>query len=441
MVATITGEPLDIAYTQKQDLIYNRHPKNYQFVCVPKGRRSGGTNGAVNYVIEQCCSEKRLHILWTDTVQANLPPLYNRYFFPILKQLKSKLYSYNASSHELKLFNSVVYFRSAERPQSMEGFAFDLIILNEAGIILKGSKGRNLWFNTLYPMVLDYNANVFFVGTPKGKKKRKNEFSETGQTLFYELCLKGLHSEDKKWITEEMTTYDNPFLDEESIAELEQDVPFYIRDQEIYGKFLDRGDEEIFHLEWFKTTANKIDTFNIKRLILSLDTAFKKTDISDYSACVAIAETHAGMYYIIDMFNEKLEFPELIEKTKEFLEFHPNANYIVIEDKASGQSLIQVLRRELAIPIKGIIPTIDKLARASSCSLLFESQKVMLFEAPWNKELIDQMCSFSGNYDTYDDIVDCVSQGLNFLSSTSSTNSKGIVRRKVLYNSKSLARY
>ena len=81
--------------------------------------------------------------------------------------------------------------------------------MNEAGIILRGQKGRNLWFNTIYPMVMDYASKVFFVGTPKGKKKRKGEQSETGNTLFYELSLKSKEI-DSRWVTETISSYETP---------------------------------------------------------------------------------------------------------------------------------------------------------------------------------------------------------------------------------------
>jgi predicted phage terminase large subunit-like protein len=247
---------------------------------------------------------------------------------------------------------------------------------------------------------------------------------------------------NNNWFTETMSTYDNPYLDPDAINELEQDVPFYIRDQEIYGKFLDRGDECLFHLEWFHTTQNKLEEFTIKRLVVSLDTAFKTGEDNDCSAAVVIAETFAGIYYILDMFNKKLEFPELLVKTKEFVEGWSNLSYILIEDKASGQSLIQVLKRELSNNIRPIQVSNDKFTRAAACSTLFEKGRVMLLEAPWNKELTDQMCEFSGNLDSPDDIVDAVTQGLNFLTGSNiDFNPEKVIRRKVIPSSSIMRGY
>ena len=70
-------------------------------------------------------------------------------------------------------------FRSADRPENIEGFGYRHIIINEAGIILKN---RNLWLESILPMTIDYDANVIIGGTPKGKKVKNNE-----PHLFYEL--------------------------------------------------------------------------------------------------------------------------------------------------------------------------------------------------------------------------------------------------------------
>ena len=63
-------------------------------------------------------------------------------------------------------------FRSADKPENIEGFGYALIILNEAGIILKN---RRLWEETIRPMAMDYKAKVIIGGTPKGKRVKKDK--------------------------------------------------------------------------------------------------------------------------------------------------------------------------------------------------------------------------------------------------------------------------
>ena len=119
-------------------------------------------------------------ILWVDTMYGNIERYVERYFLPVLKGLPKNLWKYRANRNDLKVMNAVCDFRSADKPENIEGFGYALIILNEAGIILKN---RRLWEETIRPMIMDYKANVIIGGTPKGKRVRN-----TGEEhLFYEL--------------------------------------------------------------------------------------------------------------------------------------------------------------------------------------------------------------------------------------------------------------
>ncbi|MFX8790017.1 hypothetical protein ABTM65_19520, partial [Acinetobacter baumannii] len=80
-----------------------------------------------------------------------------------------------------------------------------------------------------------------------------------------------------------------------------------------------------------------------KRLVHSWDTAFKTKASNDYSVRTIWAECERG-YYLLDVWKQKVEFPELKRMVTSYAPEHaPHA--ILVEDKASGQSLIQELGR------------------------------------------------------------------------------------------------
>src|SRR5690606_33786583 len=110
------------------------------------------------------------------------------------------------------------------------------IVVNEAGIVLKN---RSLWNESILPMILDYKANVLIGGTPKGKTvKRTNE-----KHLFYELFERGKTKDEKReteWKAFNFSSYDNPLLDPNDIDELVKQISPALRDQEIFGKFIDK---------------------------------------------------------------------------------------------------------------------------------------------------------------------------------------------------------
>jgi len=409
---------LDISYHDKQREIFDAPER---FKVIAKGRRFGLTRGFANYVIEQMLNDVS-PILWVDTIYGNIERYVERYFVPVLKGLPKNYWKYRGNRNELRIGKSVCDFRSADNPENIEGFGYALIVVNEAGIVLKN---RSLWNESILPMILDYKANVLIGGTPKGKTvKRSNE-----KHLFFELFEKG-HSaksqEQSDWQSFNYSSYDNPLLDPNDIDELVKQISPALRDQEIYGKFVEKESSGIIKNNWWKYYENENDIYRqqVFKKVQSWDTAFKKNQENDYSVCTTWVYTNTG-FYLIDVWRGRVEFPELKRKVVELAKLH-SVNEILIEDKASGQSLIQELQRNTILPIKAIKVENDKIARVHSVTPLIESGKVYLpKEAHWLKGFLDEMEEFPNG--EFDDTVDSVSQFLNAMKVTRTPDLKEMV--------------
>ncbi|MFA5805560.1 MAG: phage terminase large subunit [Melioribacteraceae bacterium] len=413
--------PLEF-HDKQQEIFYD---SDARYKVIAKGRRFGLTKGFANYVIANMLNDVS-PILWVDTIYGNIERYVERYFIPELKQLPKDSWRWRSVKNDLKIMDSVCDFKSADRPENLEGFGYKLIILNEAGIILKN---RRLWEESIAPMTLDYKAKVLIGGTPKGKKLKRNH----EEHLFYELYKRGETNEppfnsplSKKgeinmWKSFNYSSYDNPMLDADEIDQLAKEIPLQLRNQEIYGEFIDSQEQGIVNPEWWKYYSyEELNTKRVIRKIQSWDTAFKTDELNCFSVCTTWTVTNDG-YYLISIWRDRLEFPDLKRKVVELYEKF-RVDEVLIEDKASGQSLIQELNRETRIPIKAIKVDRDKLARLNSCSTLIESGKVFLpstepplspFDKGGNiKELIDELSEFPNS--EFDDIVDSVTQFLNY---------------------------
>ena len=149
-------------------------------------------------------------------------------------------------------------------------------------------------------------------------------------------------------------------------------------------------------------------------IIQSWDTAFTKSERSDYSAC-----TTWGVFYkdevdphiiLLDAIEERLEFPELKKRAQEkYKEWEPDA--CIVEAKAAGSPLIFELRR-MGIPVSEYTPVRgnDKFVRINSVTDLFRSGKVWAPEGRWADEVIEQMAAFPNA--PHDDLVDSTTQAL-----------------------------
>lgn len=147
------------------------------------------------------------------------------------------------------------------------------------------------------------------------------------------------------------------------------------------------------------------------RIIQSWDTAIKAGEGNDYSVCTSWAETAEG-FYLLDVWRKRAEYPDLKRSIVNLAEkFQPHG--IVMEDKASGQSLLQDLRRETKLPLIAINPTRDKLTRMAAVSPLFEAGKIWLPQhAAWLPDLEAELAAFPNG--SHDDQCDSISQFLEW---------------------------
>jgi len=153
-------------------------------------------------------------------------------------------------------------------------------------------------------------------------------------------------------------------------------------------------------------------------IIQSWDTAFLKTQRSDFSAC-----TTWGVFYqpddhgvtqpqviLLDAYKERLEFPDLKKRAFEmYQEWQPEA--FIVEAKAAGMPLIFELR-QMGIPVSEYTPSRgnDKIARVNAVADLFASGIVWAPERKFAEEVIEEFASFpSGDHD---DLVDSSTQAL-----------------------------
>lgn len=172
---------------------------------------------------------------------------------------------------------------------------------------------------------------------------------------------------------------------------------------------------------WWRhyNTANFSPEHDLTQLIVVMDTAFKKHEGADPSVIMTLGLSHSGDIYIVDIIKGRWDFPELKSRA-----IHVNNKWrgrglrsLYIEDKASGQSLIQELRRQSGVSVIAHKVVNDKVARVHAITPLIESGRVYLPEkSPWYDEFIEETLQFPSG--THDDQVDCLSMGLDILSKT-----------------------
>ena len=150
-------------------------------------------------------------------------------------------------------------------------------------------------------------------------------------------------------------------------------------------------------------------------IIQSYDTAFTKSERSDFSAITTWGVFHPdegdeAAIILLDAEKGRWEFPELKDAAlRLYEEYEPDL--VLIEQKASGTPLTQDLRK-MGIPVSGFTPGrgADKFSRMNACAPVFESGMVYAPEARWAEEVIEECAAFPNG--EHDDLADSMSQAI-----------------------------
>lgn len=193
-------------------------------------------------------------------------------------------------------------------------------------------------------------------------------------------------------------------LDKRGFAALFQQRPF------IEGGNLIRS-------SWWRTYPSDFDPHNFPSVVIAADTSFKKGQENDPSVALVGGLDINGDIYLLDRRRAKLEFPEL----KRLL-ISMNTQWrgrglkgIYIEDKASGQSVIQELKRESGLSVIPHKVVSDKVARLNAVLPLIEGGRVFLpASAHWVDEFVAECEAFPNA--PHDDQVDALVILLDALS-------------------------
>lgn len=170
----------------------------------------------------------------------------------------------------------------------------------------------------------------------------------------------------------------------------------------------------IIKTSWFKSYSEEDLPATFSTIVQIWDTAYKEKQRHDRSACLTIGKArNPTRYYLLDLFVRRMDFPELVRSCQaNYDKWEPDR--VLIEDKASGISLIQQLRRDTTVPMRAVKAVDDKVTRAHTVTGIMEAGQVLIpVRAPWLAEFLKEVGDFPTG--AHDDIVDVLVHGLRFL--------------------------
>ena len=110
-------------------------------------------------------------------------------------------------------------------------------------------------------------------------------------------------------------------------------------------------------------------------MVQSRDTASKAEEMHDFAACTTWL-VRGKEYLLLEVFRERLEYPELRRAVLRLAKPH-RANSVLVEDKGSGTHLIENLRRPGELQAIAYKPEADKLTRMAAQTVKLEVGQVL----------------------------------------------------------------
>jgi predicted phage terminase large subunit-like protein len=301
-------------------------------------------------------------------------------------------------------------------------------------------------------------GNIIILDDPMNPKQAMSEASRTTTiqwfrtTLLSRLNLKGedaiiivmqrLHVDDLVGILLEEGGWDH--LDIPAIADGPQKIPmglktFYRRHEgdvldsirepmdvlismkasmgtmDFSAQYLQRpipAEGNLIKREWLKYYQVPPDRRPKDMIVISWDTAMKSTELADYSVGT-VWHVQGNKFFLLDLIRGRYDYPELKRAVLNAKNRWPSS-HMLVEDKGSGTSLIQDLRRD-GVPVISIRPESDKVSRLFANQAQFESGSVWFPQnADWMPDLVSELMAFPSV--RHDDQVDSISQALTWIN-------------------------
>ena len=382
---------IELPYTPRP-LQRELHESLKRFNVLICHRRFGKTVFALNEIIKKAVENTR-----EKPSYAYICPTRNQarqvawdYLKTFLAPLGSAVTFYEQTL-EVRFYGRVIRLLGASHADRLRGLYLDGVVLDEMADI-----PMDVWSTIVRPALSDRRGWSIFIGTPKGQ----NQLFDLYQTA---------EKFPKSWHAQTLPASVSGVLDNEELKAARESMSEAQYAQEFECSF-DVVEDGLVKRCWF----NKfVQVAEIKIKIWSFDTAIKAHEKADYSVGGLWGVSENG-YYLLDVMRVREAYPDLKKRIIKLCHEQP-ADVILIEDKASGQQLIQDLKSMTRLPVLSIQPKGDKYTRLNVLTPVFESGRIFVPKhAPWLKDYIDEMVLFP--HSEHDDQVDMTTQALKYLT-------------------------
>ena len=352
-------------HTKQKQIIDSFASSEHKFGVVATGRQFGKSLLGQNLLLYWLLQNPNQKAGW-------ISPIYNQ-CKKVFKELTNATHAIisekNKADLSIKFINgSTIQFLSAERPDSIRGFSFNYVVIDEAAFIKE-----NALTEAILPTMTAIGKKCLIISTPKSKN------------WFYNYWIKGT-DENKDYVSFTGISEDNPYVDTQFIAEQQLSLPSDIYRQEYLAEFTDAGSEVFRGLDNV-CIINKFDYESKERCYAGIDSGLS----NDFSALCIQNEAGRVLYL------EKINGENISTIAEKFIQtcrkFNITGGYI--ETNGIGKAMFDLIRPKIS-KFQPFTTTQDsKTTMVRSLIQSIEEQSVELPSKEFYPELYKEMSLYT----------------------------------------------
>lgn len=197
--------------------------RDFRFQVIPWGRRSGKSEGAGIGAFREAVENPGSLIWWVAPTYDQANDYGFDKIFPKIPKILLGDDPKRSKPRKIYLANgSEISFRSADRPDALDGAGVDHLVIDEAA-----QTPPNVWNQHLRPTLSDTKGSATFISTPRGKN------------WFHDWYLRGQSDDYPDVWSRRMASYENPHIDDSEIDAAAREIPDRVFKQEYLAVFVD----------------------------------------------------------------------------------------------------------------------------------------------------------------------------------------------------------
>jgi len=342
------------------------HPKqasiissNAKRVVINAARRAGKTTVAAMVAVRKALGQRR--VLLASTTQDQADASWDKCKEWLHPLIEAGLIEKNEQRRMLTTWHGGrIKVKTASDADTLRGDHADFLVLDECALL-----SADAWDKVGAPMLLDNDGDAWFISTPR----RRN--------WFHTLYQKAVTDTTGRWQAWHFTSFDNPHLSREALADITRDLTEEAYRQEILAEFLE-GEGSVFRNipPCLTAPVNADPAAHVgHRMVMGVDWAQK----NDYTALCVLCST-CRIEVALDRFN-KIDWA--FQRARlDALAKRWGVSFIQAEENSIGSPNIEALQRE-GLPVYPFTTTAaSKPPLIQSLALCFERTECQWLDSP-----------------------------------------------------------